>query len=60
MTHQQVEGISIGQHPLVTRLIKGVHNSRLPKPHYTVTWDVDIVLRHLRALGDNDHLSLRV
>ena len=59
MTHQQVEGIPIGQHPLVTRLIKGVHNSRPPKPRYTVTWDVDIVLRHLRALGDNDHLSLR-
>ena len=59
VTHQQVEGISIGQHPLVTRLIKGVHNSRPAKPHYTVTWDVDIALRHLRALGDNDHLSLR-
>ena len=59
MTHQQVEEIPIGQHPLVTRLIKGVHNSRPPKPHYTVTWDVDIVLRHLRALGDNDNLSLR-
>ena len=59
MTHQQVEGISIGQHPLVTRLIKGVHNSRPPKPRYTVTWDVDTVLRHLRALGDNDSLTLR-
>ena len=60
MTHQQVEGISIGQHLLVTRLIKGVHNLRLPKPpRYTVTWDVDIALRHFRALGDNDCLSLR-
>ena len=58
-THQQVEGISIGQHPLVTRLIKRVHNSRTRKPRYTVTWDVDTVLRHLRALGDNDSLSLR-
>ena len=35
MTHQQVEGIPIGQHLLVTRLIKGVHNSRPPEPRYT-------------------------
>ena len=59
MTHQQVEGISIGQHPLVARLIIGVHNSRPPKPHYKVTWDVYIVLKHLRTLRNNDNLSLR-
>ena len=59
MTHLQVEGISIGQHPLVARLIKGVHNSRPSKPRYTVTWDVDTVLKHLRALGNNNNLSLR-
>ena len=59
MTQQQVEGISIGQHPLVARLITAVHNSRPPKPHYKVTWDVYIVLKRLRTLRNNDNLSLR-
>ena len=43
MTHCHVEGVPIGQHPLVTRLIKGVYNSRLPRPCYSATWDVDSV-----------------
>ena len=59
MTHRHVEGVPIGQHPLVTRLLKGVYNTRPPKPHYTETWDVDRVLNHLSSLGENSQLSLK-
>ncbi len=47
MTHKQVEGTPIGQHPLVTRLLKGVYNKRPPMPKYSSTWDVDVVTRHI-------------
>ena len=43
MTHAQVDGTPIRQHPLVTRLLKGVYNKRPPMPQYSSTWDVDIV-----------------
>ena len=49
----------MGQHPLITRLIKGVFHSRLPLPCYTHTWDVQTVLDFLRSLGDNKELSLK-
>ena len=34
MTHDRVEGVPIRQHPLVTRLLKGVYNIRPPQPRY--------------------------
>ena len=59
MIHNQVEGIPIGQHPMVTRLLKGVHNSRPPQPRYTQTWDVDVVIKYICSMGDNKELSLK-
>lgn len=59
MTHVEVEGVPIGQHPLVTRLMKGVYNLRPPKPRYTYTWDVDIVVSYVEKLGENANLPLR-
>ena len=44
----------MGQHPLVTRLLKGAFNDRPPLPKYTSTWDVQVVLDYLQALGEND------
>ena len=60
MTHDQVEGVPIGQHPLVTRLLKGVYNLRPPQPRYSDTWNVDMVIRHLQSLGNNSILTLKV
>ena len=60
MTHDQVEGVPIGQHPLVTRLLKGVYNLRPPQPRYSDTWNVDMVIRHLQSLGNNSKLTLKV
>ena len=49
----------MGQHPLVTRLLKGVYNSRPPQPCYVATWDVDVVIRYFKSLGRNETLTLK-
>ena len=59
MTHETTEGIPISQHPLVTRLRRGVYNLRPPKPRYSFTWDVDIVVQHILNMGENSTLSLK-
>ena len=40
MTHE-VDGVRVGQHPMVSRCLKGVFT---PAPRYFSTWDVDMVL----------------
>lgn len=59
MTHDRVEGIPIGQHPLVTRVMKGIYNERPPLPRYAATWDVSQVISHIKELGPNSSLSLK-
>ena len=60
MTHVPVEGSPVGQHHLVIQLLKGIYNSRPPRPRYVCTWDVDVVVRHLRKLDSNGDLSLKI
>ena len=57
--HEKVDGYEVGQHPLVSRLMKGGFNQRPPKPRYEVTWDVSKVLDHIESLGSSDSLSLQ-
>ena len=59
MTHNCIEGVPIGQHPLVSRLLKDVYNIRPPQPRYSSTWDVDVVIKYLQSLNENDALSLK-
>ena len=59
MTHDEIDGTRVGQHPLVSRFLKGVYNSRPPAPKYLVTWDVDMVLTYFRSLPDNQELSFQ-
>ena len=54
--HERVDGYTVGQHPLDTRLMKGVFSDRPPLPRYTCTWNVQTVLSEL---GSNDSLSLK-
>ena len=58
--HDRVEGVAVGQHPLVSRLLKGVFNLRPPQPRYTSTWDVSQVLAYLEGLGENSALPLQM
>ncbi len=57
--HEKVEGYSIGQHPMVTKLLKGVFHDRPPLPRYTSTWNVERVLTYLKKVGTNQELSLK-
>ena len=34
--HQPIDGVAVGQHPLVSRLMKGIFNLRSPG----FTWDI--------------------
>ena len=45
--HEEVDGHLIGQHPMVTRVLKGAFNCRPPKPRYTSTWSVNQVVTWL-------------
>ncbi len=57
--HPWIDGKPVGQHALVTRLIKGIANQRPPKPRYTTTWDVAKVTTYLSSLGENKTLPLK-
>ena len=57
--HDKVDGLSVGQHPLLSRLLRGAFNERPPLPRYSSFWNVDVVLTHLRGLGGNGSLSLK-
>ena len=59
VTHDREEGVPLGQHPLVTRIMKGIHNARPPRPRYAETWDVGKVVSHLKGLGQNEDLSMK-
>lgn len=59
MTHAEVDGVRVGQHPLVSRFLKGVFNSRPPAPRYTCTWDVGVVLTYLENSPENRDLTLQ-
>ena len=57
--HAPIDGVSIGQHPLVSRLLKGVFHVRSPLPRYSETWDVSMVLRYLTSLKLTGEISLK-
>ena len=50
----------MGQHPLVTRLLKGIFHDRPPLPRYSGTWNVQNVLNYLEGLGENKSLPLKL
>ncbi|XP_044128788.1 uncharacterized protein LOC122922292 [Bufo gargarizans] len=58
-THQGFDGVPAGQHPSVSRLLRGSRLARPPRPRFTTTWDVSLVLSFLSAWPENAALSLR-
>ena len=54
--HKQIEGVPIGQHPLVCRLLKGIYYNRPPQLRYTSTWRVDVVTQFLISMGNSEDL----
>ena len=53
------DGATLGTHPLVSRFLKGVFNTRTPKPRYHSIWDARLVLNYLRSLSPMKYLSLK-
>ena len=51
--------MEVGKHPLA-RLLKGAFHVRPPLPHYTSTWDVQVVLDCMLKWGDTASLSLKL
>lgn len=45
-------GLSFGKQPVVKKLMKGIFRARLSLPCNTITFDVDIVFRHLNCCLD--------
>ena len=60
MTSDPVEGINLGTHSLVRRLMKGIYNAFPPRPRYTHFWSVELVLSYISSLGLNEGLSLKM
>ena len=58
--HEKLEGYNVGQHPLVTRLLKGIFHDRPPLPRYSDTWNMQSVLNYLEGLGENKSLPLKL
>ena len=59
MTHLPVDGICVGLHPFISRLMKGILNIRPPCPRYVQTWDVSVVLRYLKLLSPAPLLPMK-
>ena len=51
--HEKVDGHNVGQHPLISRLLKGIFHDRPLLPRYTNTWNVQTVLNYLEGLGES-------
>ena len=55
---------SIGQHPLVKRFMKGIFEKRPSLPRYTSTWDMDILLNHVKDFNLSEmtlkHLTIKL
>ena len=53
-----VDGIPVGQLPVVKQLMKGILLKNPPLSKYSISWDIDIVLGYLSDLPENKDLSL--
>ena len=56
---QSTNGNSVGSHPLVSRILKGVYQSHTLTPKYNHIWDVSIVLNYLSTLHTVDAITLK-
>ena len=60
VTHVPVGGVPMGQHPMITRLMKGISNRRPALPRYTSTWNVDTVTSHIQGMGQNNTMPIKL
>ncbi len=53
-THPQIDGFDVEEHPVISRLLQGMFNSRPPQPKYSDIWNVDQVLTFLETWEGTD------
>ena len=51
---------SFGNHPLISRFLKGTFTTRPALPKYKEVWDVNTVIKHLKTLYPAKTLSLKL
>ena len=51
--------VTVGNHPLVSRFLKGVFQTRPALPRYTQIWDINQVLAYLRHMSPVEKLTLK-
>ena len=54
-----VDGIKVGEHPLVSRFMSGLFSQKPALPRYTKTWNPQIVLNYLKTFPAVDSMSLK-
>lgn len=54
-----LEGTKIGEHPVITRCLKGIYLCKPPTPRYQFTWDVSMVTSYLSSQSPLKDLSLK-
>ena len=59
VSHPDIDGMAIGKHPVITRFMQGIYNSRPSQPRYKFVWDVRIVVRHIKAMLPSEKLPLK-
>ena len=45
-----IDGVRVGQHPVITRFMKGVFNIKPALPKYNFIWDVGIVITYISKI----------
>jgi len=60
MTHVQVDGVRVGSHEIVSRLMKGIFNLKPPVPRYMFIWPIGKVMKYLKSLQVNSELPLKL
>lgn len=55
-----VDGLDVGKHPLIIRVMRGIGLTNPPKPRYSHTWSVKVVTNYIQGLQDNNQLSLKL
>ena len=52
-TFINTDGVPVGQHPVITRFMKGIFNIKPALPKYKFTWHVGIVITYISKIETN-------
>ena len=58
-SYVSLDNYQVGNHPLISRLVKGVYQLRTPMPKYKNTWDTDKLLNYFKNQEDSLELHLK-